>query len=163
MFRVVDLSSELVLVGERLLGSQCWPGLKPGHNNFFISLVGIQRMLIRVPVFSSFLTNLEAWSTCPWPDRCRGFFSVSAAALLLLSRVIMYPFTPSSMFNAHAIAASSAEYAFCSALTPSVTEKAFSVSFRQRGGCFSIAPPNPTNSLRAKLLTPICMYPPASV
>jgi hypothetical protein len=88
---------------------------------------------------------------------------VSAAALLLVSSVTLHRFSPRSVFNAYAIAANSPEYRFCSVLTPSVTEKVFSLGFRYRGGCFSIATPNPTILFRAELLTAIRITPPASV
>lgn len=100
---------------------------------------------------------------CFWPDCCQGFFCVSAAALLLVSSMTLHRFNPRSVFSACNIAASSPEYGFCSALAPSVTERVFSLGFRYRGGCFSIASPNPTISLRAELLTAIRMTPPASV
>jgi hypothetical protein len=67
------------------------------------------------------------------------------------------------MFNVCAIAASSAENGFCSDLAPNVTKKLFSFSFRYRGGCFSITPPNPTSSFRAELLTATCIDPPGIV
>jgi hypothetical protein len=67
------------------------------------------------------------------------------------------------MFNACAIAASSAENGFCSALAPNVTERVFSFSFRYRGGCLSIATPNLTSSFRAELLVAICINPPGTV
>ena len=99
---------------------------------------------------------------CPWPDCCCGFRSVRAAALLLVSSVIRYCFSPGGMSNACAIAASSPEYGLCSALAPSVTEEVFSFSFRYRGGCFPIATPNPTSPFRAELLTAACIVPPGA-
>jgi hypothetical protein len=54
---------------------------------------------------------------------------VSAAALLLVSSMILYYFSVGSVFNMCAIAASSPKYRFCSNLTPSVKEKVFSFSF----------------------------------
>jgi hypothetical protein len=36
------------------------------------ALVGIQRMLIQFPFLLSLLISLYIWSTCPWPDCCRG-------------------------------------------------------------------------------------------
>jgi hypothetical protein len=46
---------------------------------------------------------------------------VSAAVLLLVSSVILYSFSTGNVCNACTIAASSPEYGFCSAITPSVT------------------------------------------
>ncbi|KAJ5901446.1 hypothetical protein N7495_001974 [Penicillium taxi] len=63
------------------------------------------------------------------------------------------------MLSACAIAASSVEKGFCSALTPNVTEEVFSFSFRYRGGCLSIATPNPTSPFRAELLVTIYINP----
>ena len=40
-----------------------------------------------------------------WPDRCRGFFIVRAAALLLVSSVTLHRFSPRSVPSAYAIAA----------------------------------------------------------
>ena len=59
---------------------------------------------------------------------------MSAAALLLVSSVILYFFSVSSVLNVCAIAASSPEYGFRSNLTPSMREKVFSLSFFYRGG-----------------------------
>jgi hypothetical protein len=67
------------------------------------------------------------------------------------------------MFNACAIAASSADNGFCSALAPNVMERVFSFIFRYRGGCLSIATPNPTSSFRAELLVAIWTNPPGTV
>ena len=99
---------------------------------------------------------------CSWPNYCHGFPSVSAATLLLISSMILYNFSTGSIFNACAIAASSSKYGFCSNLAPSVIEKIFSLSFLYLGGCFWITPPNPTTLFHAKLLTAICIDPPAS-
>ena len=86
---------------------------------------------------------------------------MSVAALLLVRSVILYCFSVSSMLNACAIAASSSKYGFCSNLTPSMKEKVFSFSFVYWGGLLWIAPPNPTISFCAELLTAICIDLPA--
>jgi hypothetical protein len=54
---------------------------------------------------------------------------VRAAALLLISSMIWYCFSPGGMSNAYAIATSSSEYRLCSALAPSVIKEVFSFSF----------------------------------
>jgi hypothetical protein len=88
---------------------------------------------------------------------------VSAAALLLVSSVILYCFSTGSVLNACAIAASSPKYGFCSSLTPSMIEKVFSLGFLYWGGILWTIPLYPTTSFRAKLLTAICIDPPVFV
>lgn len=75
-------------------------------NSLLSSLVGTQRIVILFPFLRSLLINVYIWQTCSWPDCCRGFLRVSAAALLLVSSVILYCFSTGSVFNACAIAAS---------------------------------------------------------
>jgi hypothetical protein len=86
-----------------------------------------------------------------------------AAALLLVSSVIWYCFSPSGISNTYAITASSPEYRLYSALAPSVIEEVFSFSFQYCRGCFLSATPNPINPFRAKLLTIACIVPPGAV
>jgi hypothetical protein len=86
--------------------------------------------------FHSLLISLYIRHTCSWPDFCRGFPRVSAAALLLVSSVILYSFSAGSVFNTCTITANSPKYGFCSDLAPDVMEKAFSLSFLYLGGCF---------------------------
>ena len=86
-----------------------------------------------------------------------------AAALLLVISIILKSFNPTSIFNIYAITASSAENRFCSILALNVTDKVFSLTFRYRGSCFSIATPNPTSSFRAELLNAICIDPPSTI
>jgi hypothetical protein len=88
---------------------------------------------------------------------------VSAAALLLVSSIILYCFSVGSVLNAYAIAASFPKYRFCSNLMPSVKEKVFSFSFLYRGGLFWIALLHSTTLLRAELLIVIYIDPPVSV
>lgn len=87
-------------------------------------------MLIQFPFLVNLMISLYIWSTYPWPDYCQGFLSMSTAALLLVSSVILYPFHAGDKFSTYAIATNSVEYGFCSALTPSVTEKVVRFSFR---------------------------------
>jgi hypothetical protein len=76
-------------------------------NSWLSSLAGTQRMLSWFPCLGSLLISLYIWQICSWPDCCRGFLSVRAAALLLVSSEILYCFSPESVLNADAIAASS--------------------------------------------------------
>jgi hypothetical protein len=82
------------------------------------------------------LISLYIRHTCSWPDYYHGFPRVSIAALLLISRVILYSFSTISIFKVCTITTSSPKYGFCSDLAPSMTEKAFSLSFLYLGGCF---------------------------
>ena len=80
---------------------------------------------------------------------------MSTAALFLVINTMLRNLSFGSVFRAFAIAANSPEYGFCSSLMPSVEEKD-KVSFLGSLGadlCISIAPPIPTTSFRAELLT----------
>lgn len=94
---------------------------------------------------------------CSCPDCCRGFLSVSTAALFLVINTILRNLNFGSVFRAFAIAANSPEYGFCSSLLPSVEEKD-KISFLgllRADLCISITPPIPTTPFRAELLTAI--------
>jgi hypothetical protein len=136
MLRVVDfiLGSCMYGIGSSWVAALACTLARP--NSLLSSLVETQRIVILFPFFRSLLISLYIRQTCSWPDCCRGFPRVSAATLLLVSRVILYSFSTSSVFNACAIAANSPKYGFCSDLAPSVTEKAFSLGFLYLGGCF---------------------------
>jgi hypothetical protein len=86
--------------------------------------------------FYSLLISLYIRHTCSWPNYYYRFPRESVATLLLISSVILYSFSTSSVFNACAITASSPKYGFCSDLAPSVIEKAFSLGFLYLGGYF---------------------------
>jgi hypothetical protein len=86
--------------------------------------------------FHSLLISLYTRHTCSWPNYYHGFLRVSTATFFLISSVILYSFSTSSVFKACTITASSPEYGFYSDLTPSITEKAFSLSFLYLGSCF---------------------------
>ena len=73
---------------------------------------------------------------------------MSTAALFLVISAMLQNLSFGSLLSALAIAASSAEYGFCSSLLPKVTEKDY-VSLL----CMLIAPPIATTPFRAELLT----------
>lgn len=129
MLRVVDfiLGSCMYGTGSSWVAALACTLARP--SSLLSSLAETQRIMILFPFFRSLLISLYIRLTCSWPDCCRGFPSVSAAALLLISSVILYNFSTGSVFNACAIAASSPEYGFCSDLAPSVTEKVLSLGF----------------------------------
>jgi hypothetical protein len=52
-------------------------------------LVGTHRILMWFPFLCSLFIHLYVWRTNSWPDCCRGFLIVRAAALLLVSSVIL--------------------------------------------------------------------------
>ena len=78
---------------------------------------------------------------------------MSTAALLLVSSAILRNLSFGSKLKARAIAASSPEYGFCSDLMPSVEEKVTSLEPLCTDVDNWIAPPTPTTSFRAELLT----------
>src|SRR5438477_417362 len=90
---------------------------------------------------------------CSWPDCCRGFLSVSTAALFLVSSVILWYLRRGSCWRAWAIAASSATYGFCSVLGPRVEERLSTVGSSPTCLRVLIAAPSPTTPFRAELLT----------
>jgi hypothetical protein len=100
---------------------------------------------------------------CSYPDCCRGFLSVSIAALLLVKSAMLQNLSLGSKPKAYAIAASSPEYEFCFDFMPSVEEKASSFGVLCLGICIWTAPPIPTTSFRAELLIAICTDQSASV
>ena len=73
---------------------------------------------------------------------------MSTAALFLVVSAMLRNLSFGSLLSASAIAASSAEYGFCSSLLPSVVENDRVSLF-----CMLIAPPIPTFPFRDELLT----------
>jgi hypothetical protein len=78
---------------------------------------------------------------------------VRTAALLRVEISIRLDLSVGRMPNARSIAASSPEYGFCSDLGPSVEEKVPSFGLLYTDGGSVAAPPTPTRSFRAELLT----------
>src|SRR6516165_8011117 len=95
------------------------------------------------------------WRTCSCPDCCRGCLSVSKAALLLVSSAMLRNLSFGSELKARTIAVSSPEYGFCSDLQPSVEENVSSLKPPRTDVDNWTAPPTPTTSFRAELLTPM--------
>ena len=58
-------------------------------SSLLFPLVEIQRNLTWFPFLCNLLINLYIRQTNSWPDCCRGFLSVRAAVLLLLSNLIV--------------------------------------------------------------------------
>lgn len=73
-------------------------------NSLLSSLVETQRILILFPFLCSLLIDLYIWHTYSWPNCYRGLLSTWAAALLLVSSVILYCFSTGSVLNVCAIA-----------------------------------------------------------
>src|SRR5438045_9285465 len=94
--------------------------------------------------------------TCSCPDCCHGCLSVSTAALLLVSSAMPWNLSLGSELKAHAIAASSAEYGFCSDLMPSIEEKVSILEPPCTDVKNWVAPLTPTTSFHAKLLMAMC-------
>jgi hypothetical protein len=136
MLRVVDfiLGSCMYGMGSSWVAALACTLARP--NSLLSSLVETQWIVILFPFFYSLLISLYIRQACSWADCCRGFPSMSAAALLLVSSMTLYSFSTSSAFNACAIAANSPEYGFCSNLAPSMMEKVFSLGFLYLGGYF---------------------------
>jgi hypothetical protein len=104
----------------------------------------------------------SVWWTCSCLDCCRGCLSVSTAALLLVSSTMLRNLSFGSKLKARAIAATCSEYRFCSDLMPSVEEKVPSLEPPYTNSDNRIAPPIPTTSFRAELLTAMRIAQPVS-
>ena len=100
------------------------------------------------PSLFSVLMVLYIWLMCSCPDCWRGLLSESTAALFLVVSAMLRNLSFGNMLRALDIAASSAEYGFCSSLLPSVVENDRALVY-----WILIAPPIPTTPFRDELLT----------